>query len=283
MSTVYEDIARRAGFAFLCSNFGKVVDAARVTDTDTVGTLVRVAPGCCLSTFNVICPGWGTNVGHMDFGIYRWNGAYAASVSAKPVFRETVTDYFDNARVTFHIPLDLIGAGEWLCLFENGSEDAVGIYLCEPSDEAYAAVAYAQGFRNGQPVAAAPRGYVTYTTDTQVVKPDLPLTRLTPGKAHVIFLSGQSNATGQAVHGIYRQHAAPAVYAAYEKGFDHVLIDYAVPRSAAFDALVLCNSTGVSEAAAPGLTAALSAYVKRGRTDKMKIYSCFFITLEIIR
>ena len=182
MSTVYEDIARRAGFAFLCSNFGKVVDAARVTDTDTVGTLVRVAPGCCLSTFNVICPGWGTNVGHMDFGIYRWNGAYAASVSAKPVFRETVTDYFDNARVTFHIPLDLIGAGEWLCLFENGSEDAVGIYLCEPSDEAYAAVAYAQGFRNGQPVAAAPRGYVTYTTDMQVVKPDLPLTRLTPAK-----------------------------------------------------------------------------------------------------
>lgn len=34
---------------------------------------------------------------------------------------------------------------------------------------------------------------------------------------------------------------------------------------ARFDALVLCNSTGVGEAAAPGLTAALSAYVKGGK------------------
>lgn len=51
---------------------------------------------------------------------------------------------------------------------------------------------------------------------------------LTKGKAHVIILSGQSNATGQTLLSYLKQTATEKDYAEYEKGYNNVFIKYKV-------------------------------------------------------
>lgn len=51
---------------------------------------------------------------------------------------------------------------------------------------------------------------------------------LTPGKAHVILLGGQSNASGQSLVSFLKEKATPEDYARYEAGYDNVLIRHAL-------------------------------------------------------
>lgn len=53
-------------------------------------------------------------------------------------------------------------------------------------------------------------------------------TALTKGKAHVILLSGQSNATGQTLNSYLEKNVDAEKYAEYKKGYENVLINYSV-------------------------------------------------------
>lgn len=55
---------------------------------------------------------------------------------------------------------------------------------------------------------------------------------LTPGKAHVILLAGQSNASGQSVVSFLEEKATTEDYQKYEAGYENVLIRYTVDNGA---------------------------------------------------
>ena len=220
---------RKADYAFLCKNYPMSIEPFKVTDSDTAAVRFTLPAGCSLTSLYGTFPSWSDNIGSMDLCLYRWEGNYASTVAGQPVYRQTIRDYVDNGRLSFYIPDGTVKGGTYLCVFCRGSENPVGVYFCEAPDNGVSGVLTdILGFKNGQPCDLSLKMYATLHTDGHVVKPDLPKTRLTPGKAHVIYINGQSNASGQSIQAIYKTHADPAVYAQFEKGFPHILIDVAV-------------------------------------------------------
>lgn len=205
--------------------------ATQISGKRTVGTHIRVAADCFLSTLSFVCPSWNNSIGEMDVFFYRWDTDRKTTVASEPVFSYHIKDTPDNCAIAIHLPEFTIGEGEWYYEFCNGSEDMIGVWVGQIAPEdAEAPVTTVEGYINGR---SANRGvqahttYVRYEAAAEEPKPVDPAgyTQLTEGKAHVIVLTGQSNAAGQSLHALLKNHISDEEYAMYEQGFENILID----------------------------------------------------------
>lgn len=217
----------QAKHAYLCKNFSEGLYPFKLNGGHEAALLLSVAPDCTLTSIALPMPGWSGNTGVADLSVLPWAGDYAASRAGTPVFTGSMTSVPDNGRVTFHIPAGVVTAGAWLLVLHNGQGNPVGVYFTA-KDDGEGDVTVTQAFTDGAPVGEVIRAYATYEKNIPTQSDDRPLTKLTPGKAHVIFLSGQSNASGQSMVHLYKEHTDPALFEKLSGGFDHILIDVAV-------------------------------------------------------
>ncbi len=202
-----------------------------VTDDISIGAHIKVAADCVLSDLTFMVPGRTLYTGKMEMHFYRWDTDYETTVAAAPVGVTVIEKAVSGSWVTAKAPAMTVGEGEWLVLFCNGSGDTVGINITNilRQADADAGVTVIDGYRNGKTHRRAPALYATYTRYTAggaAVEPQ-PFTTLTPGKAHVIIISGQSNAAGQSLVSLLEKSASPEAWARYEAGYPNVLIDSA--------------------------------------------------------
>ncbi len=197
----------------------------------TVGTRITVEEDCFLSTLTFTCPSWGDRIGELQVIFYRWDTDRSTTIAAEPVFAHTVTDTPDNSSVTIHLPAHTIGAGEWYYEFCNGSSNAIGVLIhTGKTDASDGAIRTVEGYVNGRVTERFAQCYATYVRYEAGIEQPKPLdpaayTQLTEGKAHVIILTGQSNAAGQSLLSYLKDTVSAEDYALYEKGFDNILID----------------------------------------------------------
>ena len=206
--------------------------AMQVSGKRTVGTHFQVTSAdCFLSTLTFTCPGWGSHTGSMDVSFYRWDTDHGQTLKGDPVFTHTVTNVPDNASVTVTLPAHTIGEGEWYVEFANGtSNDPIGVWVNSTAAEGNDCFSVLGGFMSGRATDRVLQGYATYVryeTGAEEPKPLDPTgyTQLTEGKAHVIVLTGQSNAAGQSLYAFLKDHISAEDYAKYEQGFENILID----------------------------------------------------------
>ena len=206
--------------------------ATIITGDTTFGTALTIAEDCYLKTFSVYTYSWNDNVGEMQICFWRWNKDYATTTAAEPVFTYTVKDTPDNSWVHVNLPANTVGSGEWLYEFRNGSENSIGISVEQGkfdtgTDDVIVGTGYRSG-RNARNYSA--KVYVTYDrydTSKLVEAPDAAeYTQITEGKAHVILLAGDSNASGYAQSSLLGNSVSAAKLARYNAGYSNVLINY---------------------------------------------------------
>ena len=242
------------GYALLFSE-GIQKEKFDVTATTAIGQRITVADGYYLESITADCITWGDRKGSIELCIYRWDTDYATTVAGEPTFTYTIQDfvaerwdtglvnaysnYFAAGTDTMHIwyTVDLsedqkIGAGEWLYVYANGTGNA-GVGRCKTDVTRNPIVGDAQDvlsieatYANGEENKLNPVAHVIYAPVEQaepVVDPDA-YTKLTPGKAHVILLTGQSNAAGGSNYGSLSSFYSAEQVARYEQGYDNVLV-----------------------------------------------------------
>ncbi len=208
------------GYATLFSESG-AGSVQKITGAASVGLRISIDEGCFLNSVTGDCVTEGDRIGAMELNFYRWNTDFKTTVAAEPVFSYTIENFVsqqwdtslmggqEHVWFTVDLPEGEIGEGEWLYLYENGTGNA-GVSLAGnsfiPADEG-GVVSVQSVFLNGRANdRTVPKTHVTYTrteTTTDLPKPDDgsgTYTQLTPGKAHVIILSGQSNAAGASAY-----------------------------------------------------------------------------------
>ncbi len=203
-----------------------------IGDDTTIGAHIRVAADCVLNDLTFMVPGRALYTGQMELHFYRWDTDYATTVAATPVGVTVIDKVVSGSWITKEAPAMTIGEGEWLILFCNSSGDTIGVNTVNPisTPEADTGVTVIDGYRNGKTHRRIPALYATYTrytADGAAPADPLPFTTLTPGKAHVIIISGQSNAAGQSLVSYLQETATPEEWARYEAGYPNVLIDSA--------------------------------------------------------
>lgn len=203
-----------------------------IGDDITIGARIKVDTDCILNDLTFKISGRKLLTGRMEIHFYRWNTDHATTVAAGPVCIAPVEPTVSDSWVTCAPPAMVIGEGEWLVLFCNGSGDTVGVNTTSApsSPEKDAGVTLIESYRNGKTHRNTPALYAAYTRYTDEgatpVAPQ-PLTTLTPGKAHVIIISGQSNAAGQSLVSLLGESASPEAWARYQAGYPNILIDSA--------------------------------------------------------
>lgn len=206
--------------------------ATIITGDTTFGTALTIAEDCYLKTFSAYTYSWNDNVGEMQICFWRWDKDYATTTAAEPVFTYTVKDTPDNSWVHVNLPANTVGSGEWLYEFRNGSENPIGISVEQGKIEADTEdVIVGTGYRSGRNARNySAKVYVTYDkydTSAPVEAPDAAeYTQITEGKAHVILLAGDSNASGYAQSSLLGNSVSAAKLARYNAGYSNVLINY---------------------------------------------------------
>ncbi len=251
-TTDYEQYVKTHGYAFLYHEAG-VAEPYQITNRKITATRIAVAPDCFLSSVTTFTFSWGDNIGQMDFCLWRWDTDYATTTATEPVYTRTLVDTVDCTWVTINLPAKTVGEGEWLFEFRNGSENAIGVALVNgaaPSPDSHVTVV--EGFDRGRTTSKLMQSYVSYEaydTATLVTPPDpADYTHLSEGKAHVILLAGQSNATGQSLCALLENHVTADQLARYRAGYENILIDYnsdGQARSNGFVPVKLGQSAGI--------------------------------------
>ena len=228
----YSPYKKELGFALLCEKSMSNTLPFQVTPAGSFGSVISVKQDCFLTSLNVLTHNYSDNIGEMDFSIWRWTGNYKATVSAEPVFTYHIQDPIDNSRVTVDLSEANIGEGEWYYAFHGGSENAIGINVVNGRISTTDAddVSVLKTYQDGTVVRnCAPNAYVTYDKyDTSKLAGEASYTQLTEGKAHVILLGGQSNASGISLKTLLENHYDDEQLARFQAGYSNVLIDYFV-------------------------------------------------------
>ena len=171
----------------------------------------------------------------MEVSFWRWTGDYATTVAAEPVHTATIKDSEDNSWVVIKLPQTTVGAGEWYYEFRNGSENQIGLSLVSGRAPTSGDVTVDVSYRNGSSVRNLyPKAYVTYEkydTSLEVSVDPANYTKLSEGKAHVILLGGQSNATGISLGSLLSNHYSEEQVARFYEGYENVLIDYSADNN----------------------------------------------------
>ncbi len=229
-TTDYSAYTADYGYSLLYSTTA-TGSATQITNRKTAGARIQVAADCFLTGMTICAPSWGDNEGSMDFVIYRWDTDYATTTKAEPAYTYTVTNVVDNQWLNIPVTAQTVGEGEWLYEFRNGSENAIGVVsIAGTPEESGEHIRFVEGYTNGRATKRAVQSYATYVRYEKGAEEPKPIdpkdyTRLTEGKAHVIVLTGQSNAAGQSLSGLLKDHISAEDLAMYEKGFDNILID----------------------------------------------------------
>ncbi len=221
-------------YVFLYNQSSNSANSFRVTARNSIGSLISVKKDCFVTKISAQTNERGAHGGEMDFCIWQWAGDYEATVATEPVYTKTLTDVLNSATAVVALPEYTIGEGEWYFEFRDGS-GGIGVLTAQgevPTNE-NADVSFVNGYQNGE---VATRNnymqsyvlYDKYDTTAQIVAVDPNgYTKLTEGKAHVIILAGQSNATGNS-----RIADLPAdLQAKYATGYDNILINYNADNS----------------------------------------------------
>ena len=239
------------GYALLFSE-GIQREKFDVTETTAIGQRITVADGYYLESITADCITWGDRKGSIELCFYRWNTDYNTTVAAEPAFTYTIQDFVatnwdqgfvnaysgygsDTTHVWYTVDLpedEKIGEGEWLYLYKSGTGNA-GVGRCSIastrnpiSGDALDVLSIKDTYANGEESNLNPVAHVVYApvdVAEPVVDPDA-YTKLTPGKAHVILLSGQSNAAGGTNYGSLGSFYSAEQVARYNQGYDNVLV-----------------------------------------------------------
>ncbi len=201
---------------------------------------IKVAADTFLSDITVTCYKTDTDVASVKFAIWRWNTDYATTVAAEPTYTCTLENPYTQvaladqhlyAWATVEFPALTVGEGEWLYEFY----DATGNFrtrLASVRNGGNADVSVKEGYADGQSTKKTVQAHVTYEkydVTAPLVTPDPNgYTKLGEGKAHVILLSGQSNASGQSVCNLLADHVTPEQMARYQMGYNNVRIYHSV-------------------------------------------------------
>ncbi len=204
----------------------------QTTGNETAGIQFTVAENTYLTSWVGYCPSWNNNTGSLTVSIYRWKGSYAATVAEAPAAEETFVNYTDNSPLNMHLKEGVIGEGEWYAEYGKGqASDPVGIWSNYQPTVQNNYVTFRNAYRNGQVMATYTPycygTYVTYEKNTEEIAVQ-PYTKLNPDKAHVIVLSGQSNASGNSSITYLKATSNAEDFARYYKGYDNILIDYSL-------------------------------------------------------
>ncbi len=133
--------------------------------------------------------------------------------------------------ITTVIPSNTVTKGEWLILFSNTDRDSVGLHCASaPKDtENNTGVSVIEGYQADKADDSVPCLYAAYTqyelNESGTAPVAQELTSLTPDKAHVIIISGQSNASGQTLTSYLDSSVSPEALARYQAGYPNILID----------------------------------------------------------
>ena len=233
----YSPYAKTIGEAFVCSSSsGAQQTPFQVAANTAYGSLLTVAKDCYLTRFAFFTHSWSDNIGEMEVSFWPWAGNYNDTVAAEPAFTYVVKDSDDNSWVFVDIPATTVGSGKWYYEFRNGSENPIGISLVSGRAPTSGDVQVENCYRNGSTSRnICPRAYVTYEkydTTTEINLDPANYTKLAEGKAHVILLAGQSNATGISLGSLLGNHYSEEQVNRYYAGYENILIDYASDNNA---------------------------------------------------
>ncbi len=204
-----------------------------ITKSNAFGTRIKVEENCVLNDLTYAIPGRGSQpeTGTMELHLYRWDTDYETTLAAGPMWLTTVGPVPSGSWMTTTLPSMVVGEGEWLVLFCNSTGKSIGVQTTNALQATTdAGVTVIEGYRKGETHSRIPclyAAYTRYTPDGTEVTPQ-PFTTLTPGKAHVIIISGQSNAAGQSHVSYLENTASPDAWARYQAGYENILIDSAV-------------------------------------------------------
>ncbi len=233
----YTNYTPNHDYVFFCEESAFLQDQPiQLGGAQTAGIKFSVAENTYLTSLVGYCPSWLNNTGYLSVSIYRWVNDYDTTVAGDAVITKTFVDFFDNSPLNLYIEDGLVGEGEWYAEYHDGSaHDLVGIWsnYMPPATNDY--VTFENAYRDGQIMTGTMPycygTYVTYQKNTEEVTAQ-PFTKLNSNKAHVIILTGQSNASGNSSADYLKLTATPEDYARYQAGFENILIDYAVDGAA---------------------------------------------------
>ena len=194
---------------------------------------VTVAENCEIKTFSLYVKNAADAAKTMNFVVMPFDGDVRTSVG-NPVIKIKLTltaNY--SGYVNVAVPDDVtVGAGTWLYGFNQANHKSVAVGLAHgtmPENEDFTVgdMYYGQITENGAEPTVDPDyrilsyvGYEKKTGETEEILSEN-YTKLTKGKAHVILMGGQSNATGNT-----RIQDLQNPKAAYTEGYDNILINY---------------------------------------------------------
>ena len=207
--------------------------------------LLEVSENTFLSGLTVSCSKTDANPASMTLSIWAWKGDYDSTVASEPAYTCTLQNDYGLAHdewhkrvwVTAKFPALTIGEGEWLYQIGDGTDNAiVNTISARNGLGGNDTVSVKKAFLNGRSTSSTKvaEAYVTYETYDLTKKIENPAAdgyiKLSEGekKAHVIILTGQSNASGQAWNSLLQETASEEAWARYERGYDNVQIYYSV-------------------------------------------------------
>ena len=233
----YSPYEKTEGSAFLY-NTGSTMRSMSVK-TQKYATRVEVAENTFLNSLTISFMKVGTESASMEFSIWSWKGNYKSTVAAEPTYTCTLqNDYGTNPMVdywmTVNFPAMTVGKGEWLIEVSNGTDNVrVNVASSSRKDGAgdeFVSVksTYVDGLVNYQ-FTQSYVIYETYDLTKEIQAPDADgYIKPGEGKAHVILLSGQSNASGQSWNEFLQGKVSDEAWERYNQGYQNVQIYYNV-------------------------------------------------------
>lgn len=238
----YTSYAKVDGYAFLCDEQMTNPSPRHVSLSNTVGSTLSIAKDCYLVDLTFFSYSWGDDEGEMDLCFWQWEDSYSTTKKYEPDFTYTIKNCPDNSWVTVTLPENLIGSGEWYYEFRNGSQNKVGVAVTNgvvssaDSPDVTPTQCYTSGAKARGLLPQAYATYVKYDTSKKAEAPDTAAyTKLTEGKAHVIILAGQDNATGISRGDYLATHVSEEQMARYRAGYSNVKIYYNADGNSSVD------------------------------------------------
>ena len=203
----------------------------------------EVSENTFVSSLTISCSKNDTEPSSMQFSIWAWTGNYDSTVASEPAYTCTLQNEYAYANellhqrvwLTVYFPELTIGEGEWLYQVTDGSNNlTLNMVPARNGLGGNEIVSVKEAFQNGRTATSAKvaEAYVTYETydlTKEIEAPDADgYTKLADNKAHVIILTGQSNASGQAWNSFLQEKVSPEAWERYNNGYDNIKIYYNV-------------------------------------------------------
>ena len=224
----FDGKTKNVGYSYLY-DLSAIEKTVPVNNLSTVGAEITVEKDCFLTSLSVFVEKNSENATPITLKIYKWLEDYEASVKKKAAFTKTLKDFY-SGRVTFQITDGLLGEGSYVYVLSSSKESCAAGHICKAGENT-AGVSIIKGFESGTKSTKVPKTIATFSKYTESAGAAKNYTKLTEGKAHVIVITGQSNASGQSYISYLEEKIAKSRYQKYAEGFENILIDYNVDNA----------------------------------------------------